>query len=207
MNKKKLAVLLSKIKTFQNADIALEQYQTHSEIAADSLWIIHMENSIVGKTIADLGCGTGIFGLGALILGAKKVYFVDIDKKAIDIAKENLSFLENELNKKFKAKFFNINVKDFNEKVDVVIQNPPFGVKKSHTDKIFLLKAMEISNKIFSFHKIVTKDFVETFSRENGFEPKLIKKYKFPLERKAWFHRKKVYYVDVGFWKIEKFKR
>ena len=35
-----------------------------------------MNNDIKDKTIADLGCGTGILGLGAAVLEAKKVYLI-----------------------------------------------------------------------------------------------------------------------------------
>ena len=40
--------------------------------------------------ILDLGCGTGVLGIGALILGARRVCFIDNDKEAIDIAKINI---------------------------------------------------------------------------------------------------------------------
>ena len=142
MKKRNLAILLSKLKTFESPDIKLEQYQTDSEIAAESLWFTHMNNDIHGKVIADLGCGTGIFGFGALILGAKKVFFVDLDEKAIKVAKENRKFLEKELKKRFNCAFINKDIRSFRNKVDVVIQNPPFGIKRTHTDKLFLMKAM-----------------------------------------------------------------
>ncbi|WP_251358779.1 50S ribosomal protein L11 methyltransferase [Kangiella sp. TOML190] len=43
-----------------------------------------------GKTVIDYGCGSGILTLAALLLGAKKVYAVDIDPQAIDATRENL---------------------------------------------------------------------------------------------------------------------
>lgn len=42
-----------------------------------------------GNTVLDLGCGSGILGIGAVRLGAKFVAGCDIDPKAPDIAKEN----------------------------------------------------------------------------------------------------------------------
>ena len=42
-----------------------------------------------GKTALDLGCGSGILGIGALILGCKKCVGCDIDPKAPDIAASN----------------------------------------------------------------------------------------------------------------------
>lgn len=43
-----------------------------------------------GKTVIDYGCGSGILTLAALMLGAEKVYAVDIDPQAIDATRENL---------------------------------------------------------------------------------------------------------------------
>lgn len=37
-------------------------------------------------TIADIGCGSGILSIGALLLGAKRVYAVDTDDLAVDSA-------------------------------------------------------------------------------------------------------------------------
>jgi len=207
MNKKQLAILLSQLKTFKTQDINLEQYPTECEIAAESLWFAFMQYDIKNKIIADLGCGNGIFGIGALILGAKKVIFLDIDKKILDIARENLKFIEKKLNKKFDAIFINKHVKDFHKKVDVIIQNPPFGVKNIHADKLFLLISMENSNKIYSFHKIESQNFIEQLSQENGFKAKRIMTFNFPLKKTLFFHTKRVYHVKVGFWKIERFKK
>ena len=42
-----------------------------------------------GKTILDLGCGSGILGIGALVLGAERCTGCDIDPKAPDVAMAN----------------------------------------------------------------------------------------------------------------------
>ncbi|MBE9215787.1 50S ribosomal protein L11 methyltransferase [Plectonema cf. radiosum LEGE 06105] len=39
--------------------------------------------------IADIGCGSGILSIGALLLGAKKVYAVDVDSLAVNSTIEN----------------------------------------------------------------------------------------------------------------------
>lgn len=42
-----------------------------------------------GKTVLDLGCGSGILAIAALIFGADKAYGCDIDPKAPGVAMEN----------------------------------------------------------------------------------------------------------------------
>ncbi|MBI2110499.1 methyltransferase, partial [Candidatus Woesearchaeota archaeon] len=130
MNKKSLAVILSRLEKIPSKNIFLEQYETDSEFAAKLLWSAFLHGDIKGKVIADLGCGNGILGIGALLLGAKKVYFVDVCD--LGIAKKNAS----EINLK-NAFFIQKDVREFKQKVDCVIQNPPFGVKKKHADKAF----------------------------------------------------------------------
>lgn len=206
MNKKRLALMLSKLGTFEEQDVKLEQYPTDPDIAADMLWFANMQGDIKGKIIADLGCGHGIFGLGALALGAKKVLFVDIDSKAIDVAKKNKGLFEKELKIKLNAVFFNCNVRDFNKKADLVLQNPPFGVKTTHMDKLFLLKAMETALVIYSFHKLSTEEFIKRLVKDNGFGIVKKLKYRFPLKKSYWFHFKRVHFVNVGCWKIVKIR-
>ncbi len=41
------------------------------------------------KIVADIGCGSGVLGFFALALGARKVYALDIDPKALEHTKEN----------------------------------------------------------------------------------------------------------------------
>lgn len=42
-----------------------------------------------GKQVLDLGCGSGILGIAALLLGAENVVGCDIDEKAPKVAREN----------------------------------------------------------------------------------------------------------------------
>ena len=44
-----------------------------------------------GRTALDLGCGSGILGIGAMVLGCRKCVGCDIDPKAPDIAQFNAS--------------------------------------------------------------------------------------------------------------------
>lgn len=204
MKKKDIEVLLSRLEAFAKAKVKLEQYRTSSSIAADLLWDAYQKGHVVGKTVADLGCGTGILGLGALLLGAKRVYFVDIDAGALQVAKKNMKFLETILERKFDALFLCVPVSKFQKKVDVVFQNPPFGTKTEHADKAFLEKALSISSLVYSFHKFSTKAFVEKFSEEQGFHVVEVYKYKFPLKAQFDFHRSLVKDVAVGVWCLEK---
>lgn len=53
--------------------------------------LINPPNLEGGVVIADIGCGSGILSIGALLLGAKKVYAVDTDPLAVKSTAENLA--------------------------------------------------------------------------------------------------------------------
>ena len=47
------------------------------------------EHTAPGLPVLDLGCGSGILSIAALVLGASQAAAVDIDPKAVDVAYEN----------------------------------------------------------------------------------------------------------------------
>jgi putative methylase len=196
MNKKKLEIALSKLEKFEKVKTNLEQYATDSEIAASILWTAFMQGDIEEKVVADLGCGNGIFGIGALMLGAKVVYFVDTDKEAIDISIRNCKF-EN-------VHFKNLDILEFEEKVNTVVMNPPFGVQEEHADKNFLEKAMEISDSIYSIHKIESKNFIDKLSKDHDFKVLGIEEKTLILKKTMKFHKSEKYPVKVGVWILKR---
>lgn len=206
-SKKQLAVILSKLEDFKplgsESELKLEQYSTPSEIAADWLWNMANLGDIASKVIVDLACGPGFLGLGALLLGAKKVYFVDKSEEAIRLSKLNYNKLK-ELFNIVGSEFVVGDVTDFNIPVDVVIQNPPFGTKIKHLDKLFLEKAFAVGKIIWSMHKLSTIKFVEAIAKDHDFLITHHWKYDFMIKKKFKFHRKPKVYVEVGLWRMEK---
>lgn len=50
------------------------------------------EQDLIGKTVLDMGCGTGILGILASMRGAKKIIGIDIDTWAINSSVENAAY-------------------------------------------------------------------------------------------------------------------
>ena len=204
-SKASLAIQLSKLNVFTKAKPKLEQYPTDSEIAATVLWDAYMQGDIQDKIIADLGSGTGILGIGALLLGARFAYFVDSDRDALDVLRLNLASLEIPVRR---HKVVNKDIKDINEeyqikiKADTVIQNPPFGTKEKHIDKLFLERAFSIAPVVYSLHKITSKQFISALSADHGYSEKLIHEFEFPLKATMKHHKKKVEKIRVGCWRL-----
>lgn len=208
--KKQLAITLSKLKVFEKPNQRLEQYPTDSEIAAEIIWWAAYKGDIIGKVIVDLGTGTGILGLSAVIMGAKKAYLVDIDEKALGTAEENLRHLEKELGQKLgqKAEFVNKKAEEFSKKCDVVLQNPPFGIKgKRHADKKFLKQAFKTAPVVYSLHKAESKGFIQKISDDNGYEVTHYWEFLFPIKMSMEHHKKKIQRIPVGCWRLQRKKK
>jgi len=190
VSRSNLAVALSKIEVFDSPDIRAEQHPTDSEVAADVLWQAYQKGDIENRTVADFGAGTGILGIGAILLGAKHVFFVENDKGAVSILRKNLGDFDN----------FTIegDVLEFSEKVDTVIQNPPFGTRKIHTDRVFLDRAMKISENIYSFHKTATVEYLKKHTLKNGFDLVEQMDFSFPLKNTQPHHRRKIHRIQVS---------
>ena len=140
---------LSTVAVQPSPQVHLEQYTISEQIAANMLYIAAYANEdIVGRSVLDLGCGTGRLALGALFLGAREVVGIDIDKSAIKTAQENArnAGLTDGI------QLVNSSISTVVGRFDTVLQNPPFGVQTREADRAFLVKALEVSNSIYSLH-------------------------------------------------------
>ena len=198
MKKKQLEMILQKIPTFKSPIINLEQYQTPAEIASDILFIAYQFGDIEDKIVLDLGCGTGIFSIGAAIMGAKKVIGVDIDKNCLEDARKYAK--EN----KEKITFINKDIKDIKINCDTVLMNPPFGAQKSNkkADRKFIEKCFEIASVIYSLHLSKTVSFIEKMVNSLEGEINFSKKYNYPIKSTYDFHEKKVLNFEVSLLRI-----
>ena len=142
MKKKDLEISLQSLGTFRDPKVQLEQYPTPSVIASDILFSAYAAGDVAGKRIADLGCGTGIFAIGAGLLGAESVSAFDTDPEAIEIAKENASKLDCEI------EFVRCDVTEVTGRYDTVLMNPPFGSQNKHADRPVLAKARESADSV-----------------------------------------------------------
>jgi putative methylase len=193
-SQQQLAIFLSKLKTFKDPKSHLEQYSTDSNVAAQVLWEAYMSGDIEGKEIADLGCGTGILGIGALVLGAKYVYFVEIDGDILPALAENLALIDLQQDN---YEVITSSVEAFTEKVDTVVQNPPFGTKAKGADIKFLEHAKSVTTTIYSLHKTSTERHLLSWAQKNGFAAK-VRRFSYPLKQTMKQHTKRIMNIEVS---------
>ena len=191
MKKKDLEISLQSLEVFNNPKVSLEQYPTPSVIASDILFSAYAAGDIAGKRIADLGCGTGIFAIGAYLLGAESVTAFDIDGDALEIARRNSE------SKGCEIEFVQCSIDDVSGSFDTVLMNPPFGSQNKHADRPFLSKAMEISGSVYSIHMACTLDYIEKTAASAGRTVAGYKTYKYEIPHTFSFHNKTKKSVDV----------
>ena len=198
MKKKELAMALSRLKTAHYSP-ELEQYTLSGDIAAEILVTAYDFGDIYQKTVADLGCGSGILGCGALLLRAASVKFSDCDHRMLEIARENVARTTKGL--KIGRTHFECNtVENVTFTADTVVQNPPFGTKKKGADVQFLKKATEIASVVYSLHKKGNAAFL---AQQTNHVLTHAKKMRIPLFRQYPFHEKKVVTIEAELLRFE----
>ena len=131
-------MLLSGLVPHTCDSVELEQYSTDGNLAARWLTDIAAFGDLSeGCTVADLGAGNGVLGLGALAMGAGGAILVEADQAACDVAKSNAEstgFADSV--EVIRAKLGSDSV-DLSS-ADVVISNPPWGRQMPRADRPFL---------------------------------------------------------------------
>ena len=192
---------LESLETFSSPKDYLEQYQTPASVAGEMIHYISNNYSIQNYSIADLGCGTGILGIAAALCGCKNVFLFDIDEETLEIAKNNVESLE--LSDNIQIIQTDVNqlrlCKKLNKYFDLVITNPPFGIRSENGADVEFLKTASYlcNNTIFSLHKFSTVNFLKKFYNKNGISDIKSFKIEYNLPKTYKFQKKKEKNIDV----------
>ena len=192
MRKRDLEIRLQSVRNFADPDPALEQYMTPATMAADILFTAYSNGDVEGMKVLDLGCGTGMFSIGAWLLGAGMVVGYDVSESALEVARANAESFGAEV------EFHKSDIRDVEEGADTVFMNPPFGCQNRNADRAFLEKAMSCAECVYTIHMAETLDFVEGFCAERGRSVTWRKTYKYEIPHTFSFHKKAKMSVDVA---------
>jgi predicted RNA methylase len=198
-----LEIALESISHSSEYEVSLEQYPTPSKIASAILFAAQMEhNDITDKTVCDLGCGDGIFALGAALLNARHVIGIDVQSKALKASQMNSRLLG--IEDIVDWVLGDVSSLQLRCLVDTVVSNPPFGVKKRGADLRFLTKAVSIANVTYSIHLAGDKNrvFLKNEVEKLGARVTQIETFQFPIGKLFDFHKKNVHMIDVDLYRI-----
>jgi putative methylase len=170
-SKRSLATKLGVVAGFEDPRLALEQYPTPPDLAAHVVHLADLHDDVDGRTVLDLGTGTGMLALAAALRGPARVFGVELDRAALTTATAN------ERRVAASAPVHWIQADATRLPLDVpdpvtVVMNPPFGARDGNrnADRGFLETASRVATVSYSVHNAGSREFVEAFAADNGGE-------------------------------------
>ncbi|KAK9816360.1 hypothetical protein WJX74_002367 [Apatococcus lobatus] len=206
MKLKELNSLLQGVQTFENPKIDLEQYSTGPHLAAQLVFTADTSfGDICGKTVVDLGCGTGMLSIGAAMLGSSHVVGVDVDADALRTACSNVEEFQG-----LSIDFLQLRLHAADQlpcrlRADTVILNPPFGTRRKGADIEFLQIAIQVAyGAVYSLHKTSTRAHVQRVAQR---EPRVasaevLAEMRFDLPATYAFHKQRSADIAVDLWRV-----
>jgi len=150
-----LVRLLQAVPSLPEARRELEQVATPAEAAATLLQLADRQDGLRGRSVLDLGCGTGRLALGAAALGAGPVHGIDADDAAVQVARAAAARAG------LAVTFETGAVTASGGAAELVVMNPPFGAQRRHADRPFWEAAFTRARRsVYAFSLAASRTFI-----------------------------------------------
>ena len=141
----------------------LEQVVTPAEAAANLLTNLDRRFALAGRSVLDLGCGTGRLAIGAALLGASPVVGVDVDARLVLSARAAARAAQ------APVEFHVSDVVEWSRPADIVVMNAPFGAQRRHADRPFWDRAFALAGiAIGAFASRASRTFIARLALDRG---------------------------------------
>lgn len=175
----------------------LEQVVTPPERAADLLESTATEGGIVGRSVVDLGSGTGRLAIGAALLGAAPVLGLEEDADLVRVAESAARELG------ASVEFRVGGVAGYSDPADFVLMNPPFGAQRRHADEPFWDAAFSSARRaIFAFALADSRTFIARRAVARSAHIVATRPVPWELPRTFAHHSHRRVRLDVDLWTI-----
>ncbi|MCU4925147.1 METTL5 family protein [Halobacteria archaeon AArc-dxtr1] len=209
-DRRSLARALEFVDDFSDPSVALEQYLTPAEVGAHVCQLAQLQADLAGRTVVDLGTGTGLLAIGAAAYAPSRVVGVDVDAGALALARENAQTVRAQLESDATASpidWVRADATQLPLSVDgvTVLSNPPFGAQRGsrHADRAFLETARSIAAVSYTIHNEGSQKFVESFAADAGATVTHAFRAPFEIERRFAFHADASRTVEAEVFRIE----
>ncbi|HTT45432.1 MAG TPA: METTL5 family protein [Thermoplasmata archaeon] len=179
-------------------EAALEQVGTPAEAAADLLLSLHRHIDLAGRSVVDLGCGTGRLAIGAALLGAHPVLGVEVDPSLVSVAEA--AALTAGVDVDFRVS----DVARWSGPADMVVMNPPFGAQTRHADRPFWERALTLAHRsVGAFASSASRTFIARLALDRAAHVVEVEPVAWGLPRTFPHHRRANVRLAVDRWLID----
>lgn len=203
-SRRSLARRLEDVEDFTDPSVELEQYLTPPELAANVLHVAALQGDLSGRTVLDLGTGTGMFAVGASFADPSplRVVGLDRDAAALETARENARRVGDGPIDWIRADATRPPLACSDA---TVLSNPPFGAQRGrrHADRAFLESARDLGRVSYTVHNRGSQGFVESFAADEGGAVTHAFRAAFPVDRRFAFHDDEERELAVEVFRIE----
>jgi putative methylase len=202
--KRALERRLAAVEGFREPRLDLEQYPTPADVAAHLVHLADLQGDVAGRTVLDLGTGTGMLALGAATRDPARVLALDADPGALAVARENERRVE-------PAAPVDWLLGDAArppvcpDDPVTVLSNPPFGAQRGSegADRAFLATASEIAAVSYTIHNEGSREFVEAFADDEGGEVTHAFRATLPLDKQYDHQTEDSREIDAEMYRID----
>ncbi|WP_339103687.1 METTL5 family protein [Haloterrigena salinisoli] len=207
-SRRTLARALEALADFSDPSPSLEQYLTPPEIAAHIAHQARMQGDLENWTV-DLGTGTGMLAIAALLAGAEGVVGIDVDPDALALAQNNAARID-EAGNAGPLEWVRGDAAEppLSPPADgdvTVLSNPPFGAQRGnrHADREFLETARSIATVSYTIHNEGSQEFVESYAADAGADVTHAFRAEFPIAKRFDFHTEREATLEAEVFRIE----
>ncbi|SEK73036.1 METTL5 family protein [Haloferax larsenii] len=201
-----LEAQLAVVAGFENPKVALEQYPTPPDLAAHLVHLADLRGDIDGKTVVDLGTGTGMLALGAALRSPARVFGVELDADALETAVDNARRVGASAPVHWvRGDATRLPLCLSEHEPVTVLMNPPFGAQNenTHADRAFLETIASLADVSYSVHNEGSKEFIEAFAEDAGADVTDAFRATFDLDHQFDFHEDERRELDAEVFRIE----
>lgn len=155
MRRSDLVRKLARIPLPEHPRAELEQVTTPPEVGAELLFAALRWDGLEGRSVTDLGCGTGRLAIGAALLGASSVVGVETDEALLVAARAAARAAD------VRVEFVHADVREYGRPSEIVVMNPPFGAQRRHADRPFWERALSLAQRsVHAFSLADSRTFI-----------------------------------------------
>ena len=192
-----LVLALASVPPFPHPERRLEQIATSPEAAAELLLAADRWDPLAGRSVVDLGAGTGRLAIGAALLGADPVVGVEIDADAARVARRAARAIGARIEMTVR------DVTGYDRPADVVLLNPPFGAQRRHADRPFWDTAFALARSwVHGFALADSRTFIAQRAVARGAHIIETRPVAWDLERTFPHHTRNRVTIPVDRWAI-----